>query len=49
MASEAVQLAQSGAKLIEAADMMEEALNKCPALRSEYQGRVKLWRRGISL
>jgi len=49
MAREAVQLAQDAARLNDAADLMEEALNKFPALRSEYQGRVKLWRRGISM
>jgi serine/threonine-protein kinase len=49
MAREAVHLAQDAAKLNDAADLMEEALNKFPALRSEYQGRVKLWRRGISM
>ena len=49
MAHEAVQLAQDASHLNEAADLMEEALNKFPALRTEYQGRVKLWRRGISM
>jgi serine/threonine-protein kinase len=49
MASEAVHLAQDASRLNEAADLMEEALNKFPALRTEYQGRVKLWRRGISM
>jgi len=27
--------------------MLEEALNKCPALRNEYESQLKLWRRGI--
>jgi serine/threonine-protein kinase len=49
MAGNAVALAQQSGGLSEAADLMEEAFNKCPALRSEYQGRVKLWRRGISM
>lgn len=49
MALKAVQLAQNPSRLTEAADLMEEALNKFPALRPEYQGRVKLWRRGISM
>lgn len=49
MAGKAVQLAQDASRLSEAADLMEEALNKFPALRGEYQGRIKLWRRGISM
>jgi serine/threonine-protein kinase len=49
MVRSAVALAQQATRLAEAADLMEEAFNKCPALRSEYQGRVKLWRRGISM
>lgn len=34
-------------RLAEAADILEEAFNKWPALRSEYEAQVKLWRRGI--
>lgn len=43
----ALSLARSGGRLGEAADMLEEAFNKWPALRSEYEMQVKLWRRGI--
>lgn len=49
MAEKAVSLSQETGKLTEAADLMEEAFNKYPTLRNEYQGRVKLWRRGISM
>jgi len=49
LAGRAIELAQNPATLNEAADLMEEAFNKLPLLRSEYQGRVKLWRRGISM
>ncbi len=49
LAARAIELAQSAASLNEAADLMEEAFNKLPQLRDEYQGRVKLWRRGISM
>jgi eukaryotic-like serine/threonine-protein kinase len=49
IAERAIELAQDPATLNEAADLMEEAFNKIPQLRSEYQGRVKLWRRGISM
>jgi serine/threonine protein kinase len=36
-------------RLLEAADMMEEAFNKSPALRGKYSEAVQLWRRGISM
>lgn len=49
LAERAIELAQDPGTLNEAADLMEEAFNKLPQLRSEYQGRVKLWRRGISM
>jgi eukaryotic-like serine/threonine-protein kinase len=49
LAAKAVELAQTPGRLNDAADLMEEAFNKLPKLRSEYQGRVKLWRRGISM
>jgi serine/threonine-protein kinase len=49
LAAKAVELAQIPGRLNDAADLMEEAFNKLPELRSEYQGRVKLWRRGISM
>lgn len=45
--SEAIQVARTAGGLQEAADMLEEALNKCPELRGEYESQVKLWRRGI--
>jgi serine/threonine-protein kinase len=47
MARKAVDLAKQVARLPEAADLMEEAFNKWPPLREEYEGRVQLWRRGI--
>jgi len=49
IAARAIGLAQDPTTLNEAADLMEEAFNKLPQLRNEYQGRVKLWRRGISM
>jgi serine/threonine-protein kinase len=45
--SKAMTLARGSGKLQEAADMLEEAINKCPDLRDEYASQVKLWRRGI--
>jgi serine/threonine-protein kinase len=48
MASEAQRLARN-ARFGEAADLMEEALNKAPTLRDRYEYQVKLWRRGVSM
>lgn len=47
IAVQATKMSQEVGRLNEAADLMEEAMNRYPALRPEYQGRVKLWRRGI--
>ena len=47
MVKEAFQLARDNVRLNEAADMLEEALNKWPSLRIEYQGQVRLWRKGV--
>ena len=48
LAKTAEDLAKSG-RLIEAADMMEEAFNKSPSMRDEYGEKVRLWRCGISM
>jgi serine/threonine-protein kinase len=47
MVKEAFQLAQGVGHLNEAADMLEETLNKWPSLRIEYEGQVRLWRKGV--
>jgi serine/threonine protein kinase len=47
MVDQAILLANHPQKLSEAADLMEEAFNKWPELRDEYEYQVKLWRRGI--
>lgn len=47
LAMKALGLAKQPRNLPEAADLMEEAFNKWPALREEYEGRLKLWRCGI--
>ena len=48
MACKAIELKKAG-KLADAADIMEEAFNKCPDLRDKYANHVKLWRCGISM
>lgn len=37
------------ARLADAADLMEEAFSRSPALRAKYASRVKLWRAGVSM
>jgi eukaryotic-like serine/threonine-protein kinase len=49
MAKRAIHLAKDGGKLNEAADLMEEAFNKWPDLRTSYEYQVKLWRRGMAM
>ena len=47
MVQQALLLSRQAGTLGEAADMMEEALNKWPVLREQYEYQLKLWRRGI--
>ncbi len=49
MAAQALTLSRQPGKLAEAADMMEEAFNKWPNLREQYEYRLKLWRHGIAM
>jgi serine/threonine protein kinase len=46
MALKAVELGRDFGKLPEAADLLEEACNKWPALREQYEYTLKLWRSG---
>jgi serine/threonine-protein kinase len=48
LAAQALDLAKKPNRLLQAADVMEEAFIKYPALRGQYDYLVKLWRRGIS-
>ncbi len=48
LVSRAMEARQHG-RLGEAADLMEEALNKSPDLRQKYASQVRLWRCGISM
>lgn len=49
LADTALQLSKTPGKLMEAADLMEEAFNKCPDLRGKYEYQLKLWRRGMAM
>ncbi len=42
-------LAMASGRLAEAADLMEEAFNQSPELRTKYAQQVRLWRCGISM
>ena len=44
---EAIQIARDPAKLMSAADLLEEAISKDPTLRPRYEPQLKLWRKGI--
>lgn len=48
MVKDAIHLAREVTRLSEAADLLEEAFNRWPQLRAEYDFKVKIWRRGIS-
>nr|WP_245574138.1 serine/threonine-protein kinase [Amycolatopsis nigrescens] len=47
LAEQAKSLARQATSLPEAADLMEEAFNKSPELRTEYEQRLRLWRKGV--
>jgi serine/threonine-protein kinase len=49
MASRAIELSHQASRLPEAADLLEEAFNKWPDLRGEYEYRLRLWRRGVAM
>jgi len=49
MINSAVRLATETGMLNDAADLLEEAFNKCPDLRKEYASQLQLWRRGVTM
>ena len=49
MKEQALQSARHPAKLMEAADLMEEAFKHLPSLREQYEYRVQVWRRGLTM
>ena len=49
LADLALTIAKEPARLSEAADQLEEALNRWPPLRDEFEYRISLWRRGVIL
>jgi serine/threonine-protein kinase len=49
LARAALKKAKEEGHLFDAADLMEEAFNKSPSLRTKYADKVRLWRCGISM
>jgi serine/threonine-protein kinase len=49
LAQAAIRKAKEEGRLLDAADMMEEAFNRSPLLRARYANQVRLWRCGISM
>jgi eukaryotic-like serine/threonine-protein kinase len=49
LVQEAMDKARREGRLMDAADIMEEAFNKSPSLRNQYARQVRLWRCGISM
>ena len=49
LALRSIAIAQNSQKLPEAVSLMEQALRESPELGQEYQARLRLWRRGISM
>jgi len=49
LVKEAVNMSQDASKLMEAADLLEEAIIRNSDLREKYEYRLKLWRRGITM
>ena len=46
---EAIRLSREVGRLGEAADYLEQTLNRWPSLRAEYEQLLRLWRRGITM
>jgi serine/threonine-protein kinase len=49
MIDDALALSSNPGSLMNAADLLEEAINKAPELRDEYESQLKLWRRGVCM
>lgn len=49
MIQDALAASKKPACLMSAADLLEEAINKAPELREQYEGQLKLWRRGVCM
>jgi hypothetical protein len=49
MVRDALATSRRPGSLMSAADLLEEAINKAPELREQYESQLRLWRRGVSM
>ena len=49
MINDALAASKKPGSLMSAADLLEEAINKAPELREQYENQLKLWRRGVCM
>jgi len=49
LVKEAIALSRDASRLMEAADLLEEAITRQSQLREKYEYQLKLWRRGIAI
>lgn len=49
MIQDALEASTKPGRLMNAADLLEEAINKAPELRDQYESQLKLWRRGVCM
>jgi len=49
MIQDAIAASKKPGSLMSAADLLEEAINKAPELREQYESQLKLWRRGVCM
>lgn len=49
MVESAFKIAGEPGRLMEAADLLEEAMNSAPEVRNQYRYQLQLWRKGISM
>lgn len=49
MIKKALAASKKPGSLMSAADLLEEAINKAPELREQYENQLKLWRRGVCM
>jgi len=48
-AEKAIRMAKKTSRIMDAADLLEEAINEWPPLREKYEYRLNLWKRGLTL
>lgn len=49
MVKKALEMAKQSSRLVQAADLLERAINTWPELRDEYEYQLRVWRRGLTM